>query len=54
VGFPLQSLARAAAQDQAMKLPLAISWAANCQWQLAAYNQAVAILGQNCVIYHQA
>jgi hypothetical protein len=36
----------AAAQNKAMKLPLAISWAHNCLRQLCSSNQAVAILGK--------
>ncbi|MDR1315937.1 MAG: hypothetical protein LBK13_03595, partial [Spirochaetales bacterium] len=54
VGFPLQSHCAAAAQNQAPKLPTAISGAATCQRQLAARNPAVAILSQNCVVCHQA
>jgi hypothetical protein len=37
VGFPLQSLARAAAQNQLPELPKAISGAANCLRQLTAW-----------------
>jgi hypothetical protein len=46
VGFPLQSHCASAAQNYATQLPAAIAWAANCLWQLAAYNPAVAIVEQ--------
>jgi hypothetical protein len=44
---PPESLARRQLEKQAIKLPLAILWAANCQRQLVARNQAVAILRSN-------
>jgi hypothetical protein len=42
--FRCNPIAQRQLKNNATELPSAIPWAANCLWQLAARNQAVAIL----------